>query len=138
MSILLEVCVVIVTVSIAAIAIATIRTMKRFEDAAEEMTKTAESVRSSIAQAEVMTRQIQGLATSIETVVTPLKRTSTKVEQIGDRVANLANLVVNQVEAPIRNTSALLTGVRTGARSLVQALVRRRKETIYNGAQFGG
>ena len=136
MSILLGVCVVIVTVAIASIAIVTIRTMKRFEDAAEEMTKTAESVRTSIAQAEVMTRQIQGLASSLETVVTPLKRTSTRVEQIGDRVADLANIVVNQVETPIRNTSALLTGVRTGARSLIQALVRRRKGAVYNGAHY--
>jgi hypothetical protein len=125
MSPVLEVCAIIVTVAIAVIAIMTIRAMHRFESAAIEFKRTARMVRASVAEAETVTRQVQELAGSIETVVSPLKRAAHRVEELSDRAVGLSNVVLNEVEGPIRNTLALITGVRTGTRSLMGALTRR-------------
>jgi uncharacterized protein YoxC len=125
MTVLLGLCAVVVTLAIAAIAIATIRAVRHLSEAANEFKSTSEAVRISIRDADVMIRQLQELSAQLETLVSPLKRAVNRVEQVGDRAVRLSNVVLNEVEGPIRNTLALITGVRTGARSLMSALSRR-------------
>jgi len=135
MPVLLQVCAVIVTLAIAGIAIATITAMRRFEQTAEEFRKTARVVRATVAEAEGVTRQVEELIGSFESVVPPLRRAAERLEDVSHRATNLSSALLNEVEGPIRNTLALVTGVRSGTRSLVQALSRRMHSTQLNGGQ---
>ncbi len=125
MTMLLSLCAVVVTLAVVAIAIATIRAVRHLEATASEFKTTSEAVRVSVREAGAVLRQLQEFSGELETLVPPLKRASARVEQVGDRAVRLSNVILNEVEGPIRNTLALITGVRTGARSLIEALARR-------------
>ena len=133
MSVLLEICAVIVTIAFAIIAIAVLRAMKRFEDATDAFKKTAAVVRASVEDAATATRQVQELADSLESVVPPLRRAAGRVEELSDRAVRLSNVVLNEVEGPIRNTVAMITGVRAATRSLVGSLTRKQDPSTANG-----
>jgi len=133
MPVLLQVCAVIVTLAIVAIALAVTRAMTRFVVASDEFTRTAETIRSSVAQAEAMTRQLRELANELESIVPPIKKVATRFGDLGERAAGITSAVLSEVEAPVRNTLALITGVRTGTRSLLGAITRRMGQPTNGG-----
>jgi uncharacterized protein YoxC len=133
MTVLLAVCAVVVTVAIAALAIATVRAMNRFENTAQEIQKTSEMLRGTIAQAEGVIREVHELADSFGSVVPPLRRAADGIEQLSNRAVGISSTVLNEIEAPVRTTMALIHGFRTGTRSLVNALTRRAQHTHSNG-----
>jgi uncharacterized protein YoxC len=133
MTVLLAVCAVVVTIAIAALAIATVRAMNRFQNTAEEIQKTAEMLRGTIAQAEGVIREVHELADSFGTAVSPLRRAAGGIEQLSNRAVGISHTVLNEIEAPVRTTMALINGFRTGTRSLVSALTRRVQHTHSNG-----
>jgi uncharacterized protein YoxC len=133
MTVLLAVCAVVVTVAIAALAIATVRAMNRLENTAAEIEKTAEMLRGTIAQSEAVIREVHELADSFGSVVPPLRRAADGIEQLSNRAVRISSTVLNEIEAPVRTTMALINGFRTGTRSLVSALTRRAQHTHSNG-----
>ena len=133
MPLILQICAVIVTIAVIAVAFALIKALNRFSTASDEITRTAETVRSSVAQAEAMTRQLRELANELESIVPPIQRVARRFGDIGEQAAGITQAVLNEVEAPVRNTMALITGVRTGTRSLLDALARRTGQTHTNG-----
>jgi uncharacterized protein YoxC len=133
MSVLLAVCAVVITIAFTIIAVALIRTLKGFEEATDAFKKTAAVVRASVEDAATATRQVQELAGSLESVVPPLRRAATRVEELSDRAMRLSNTVLNEVEGPIRTTVAMITGVRAATRSLVGSLTRRPAPSTSNG-----
>ena len=138
MSPLLQICAVIITIAIATIAIAVLRAMQTFERAIEEFRKTADVARASIAEIDVVTRQIRELALSVEGVVVPLQRVSMRVAELGQRAVNLSDEVLTQIETPIHQTVALVTGVRTGTMTLLQSLRGRFAGRVSPAPSNGG
>lgn len=145
MSPLLTLCAVVVTLSVAAIAVAVLRAMRSLEQSLDEFRKTADVARASIAEIDVVTRQIRELAVSMETVVAPLKRTSQRFAGIGERVAllgdravRLGDAVLTQIESPIHQTVALMTGVRAGTQTLWSRLAGRIAGRMDHATSNGG
>lgn len=118
MTITLLLCAILVTIALMVIAVASIRSMSRFEKAAEEFTRTAEAVRLSLSRAEAAAESIQNLAPRVTAVVE-------RFEQISDRTARLSNSILNEIETPVREGVALLRGLKTGAGALFRNLVAR-------------
>ena len=133
MPVLLQVCAVIVTVAIVAIAIATVRAMNRVAKSSEDFNRTAEIVRASLGEFQAVTRQFQGMADSLQGLVPPLKRAAHQLEALGDRAVGLTSAMLNEVEKPIRTTLAVVAGMRTGTRTLVTALRDRWSRSHQNG-----
>jgi uncharacterized protein YoxC len=133
MTVLLAVCAVVVTIAVAATAIATVRAINRFENTAQEIQKTAEMLRGTIAQTESVIREVHELTDSLGGVVPPLRRAANGVEHVTNRAVRLSSTVLNEIEAPVRTTMALLNGVRNGTRSLFGALTRRVQHSHSNG-----
>lgn len=132
MSPLLQICAVIVTLAVAAIAVAVLRAVKSFGEATEEFRKTADVARASIAEIDVVTRQLREIATSVESAIQPFQRTARRVEDLGQQVESIGqralrvtNAVLNQIESPVTQTVALMTGVRAGTQSLFSRLAGR-------------
>lgn len=145
MSPLLTLCAVVVTIAIAAIAIGVLRAMRSLEQSLEEFRKTADVARASIAEIDVVTRQIRELAVSVESVVVPLQRTSRRIAGLGERVAflgeravRLSDAVLTQIESPIHQTVALMTGVRAGTQTLWSRLAGRFAGRMDHATSNGG
>ena len=133
MPVLLQICAVVFTVAIVAIAVAVTRAMGRVVVASDEFARTAETIRTTAAQAEAMTRQLRELADELKTIVPPIQRVANRFGNLGERAAGITDAVLSEVEAPVRNTLALITGVRTGTRSLLGAITRRMGQPTNGG-----
>lgn len=134
MPVLLQICAVIVTMAIAAIAVVTVRAMVRFETAAKEFTQTAEMVRRSIAEIHEVTREVQAVTASVSEFVPRVKGMASRFENLAGRATGLSHAVVAEI-APIRSAVAVANGVRSGAARLFRALTKRpsRHRTLTNG-----
>lgn len=133
MTVILVVCAVVVTIAIVLIAVATVRAINRFENTAEEIQKTAEMLRGTIAQTEAVIHEVHELTDSLGEVVPPLRRAADGIENVTNRAVRISSTVLNEVEAPVRTTMALIHGVRNGTRSLFGALTRRMQHSHSNG-----
>ena len=122
---LLQVCAVIVTIALVAIAIVTIRTMIRFEKAAEQLAETAVAIRDSFEQFQVITREAGELVNSLQDVVPYLTRTASRFEALGERAAGLSSSLLEQVETPLRTVTAVLRGLRTGTSQFLDRVGHR-------------
>jgi len=145
MSPLLQICAVVVTLAITAIAVGVLRAMKSFVEATEEFRKTADVARASIAEIDVVTRQIRELAVSVESAVTPLQHTARRIEHLGHqfeslglRALRVSNAVLSQAESPLTQTVALMTGVRAGTQSLFGRLAGRFAGRMGHATSNGG
>jgi len=142
---LLTLCAVVVTIAIAAIAIGVLRAMRSLEQSLDEFRKTADVARASIAEIDVVTRQIRELATSVEAAIIPLQQTSKRIAGIGESVAflgeravRLSDAVLTQIESPVHQTVALMTGVRTGTQTLWSRLAGRLVGRMGHATSNGG
>jgi biopolymer transport protein ExbB/TolQ len=133
MSPLVQLCIVVATLAMAAIAIAAIRAMMRFEAAIHEFTRTAETVRDSVEHAEAVTRQVEEFVASMQSAVAPVGRAAVRIDELAERAMRASHAVLDEMEPPLRSTLAVLAGLRTGTRSLIGALSRRANHMQSNG-----
>jgi len=133
MSPLVLLCIVVVTLAMVTIAVAAIRAVVRFEAAAHEFSRTAESVRDSVAHAEGVARQVEDLVTSMRSAMEPVGRVASRIEEVAERATRASHAVLDEMEPPLRNTLAVLAGLRTGTRSLLGSLARRANHLQSNG-----
>lgn len=122
---LLQICAVIVTIALVAIAIVAIRTMIRFEKAAEQLAETAVAIRDSFEQFQVITREAGELVNSLQDVVPYLTRTASRFEALGERAVNLSSSLLEQVETPLRTVVAVIRGLRSGTSQFFERVGHR-------------
>ncbi len=125
MSAFLQICFVIVTMAIVAIAVATIKVMQRFRKATDEFSVMAEEGRQLLGQLRSVSREAGEIVGAFRDVAPRVRRVVDRFESIGERTATLSNAVIHEVEAPIRTAIAMARGVRFGAQQLVERLSRR-------------
>lgn len=137
MPVLLQVCVVIVTMSFIAIAVVMVRAMARFEKAADDFSRTSEAVQKAMAQVQDITGEIHELVSSLATVAPHLQRIATRFEDLGERTARLSNAVLEEVEGPIKSAVAVAKGLRFGTKVLMDRLTQRftQRQSQTNGGQ---
>jgi hypothetical protein len=119
---LVQICVVIVTVAIVAMVGMAVIAAIRFGGAMARLTTLAEA---SMAQGERIGQEIQGLLGSAREILPPTQRVVDRFSQLGDRAADLSTTVFDEIEAPILNAVAIARGVRFGAVHFVSLLKRR-------------
>jgi uncharacterized protein YoxC len=133
MPLLLQICLVIVTTAVVAIAIAMIRAIMRLEKAAHEVSETAQAIANAMSDVKVISREVHEVVTSVSDIVPHVKRVATQFEAVGGRAADISSVVLDEVEAPVRKAVAVVRGVRSGAAYLLQSMMGRRKQTTTNG-----
>lgn len=140
MSPLLQICIVIVTIALVALALVTIRAVRRFEKAADAFSRTAEGLHASIGQIEEVTQEVRSVVMSLADIAPALRRTSARFESVAERTTNLTHVVLDEIERPIHRVAALARGVRSGVSALANRLrsnssQRRQKHptTLHGG-----
>jgi methyl-accepting chemotaxis protein len=126
---LVQACVVIVTMSLVTLAFVAVRALVRIEKTAAELTETTrkavDTVQQTASQVQQVARRVDGVVASVGESVPGIRRVVTRFEQVGDRAAQLSNVVLDQVESPVRNAVAVVNGIRTGTSRFLNALARR-------------
>ncbi len=125
MSVLLQICFVIVTIAVVAIAVATIRVMQHFRKATDDFSKLAEEGRQLIGQLKSVGEEAGEIVGAFRDVAPRVRRVVERFESIGERTADLSDAVIHEVEEPIRTAIAVARGVRFGALQLIEHLSQR-------------
>jgi hypothetical protein len=122
---LIQICVVLITAAFIGVSIMTMRAMARIEKAADEFSRTAQSVQRSMAMVEDVTHEIHDLVGTVGKATPPLRRAVSMFGELGERLARLSSALVDEVEAPVRNVLAVARGVRSGTAFFVNRLTQR-------------
>ena len=125
MSVLLQICFVIVTIAVVAIAVATIKMMQHFRKASDDFSKLAEDGRQLIDQLKNVAQEAGEIVGGFRDVAPRVRRVLERFESIGERTADLSDAVIHEVEEPIRTVVAVARGVRFGALQLIERLSHR-------------
>jgi hypothetical protein len=122
---LIQICIVIATIGLLAIALMTVRMMIRFTKAAEDLSQLTHSVRGSIVQFDLVTNEARGLVGSLRNCVPPVLRVVDRFEAVGHRAADLSSALLEALELPVFTAAAAARGVRSGAGHFLKRLVNR-------------
>lgn len=115
MTVVLLICAVIVTIAIAAIAAATVRSSNRLAKSLDEVKRLSEDAQQLVVQARLVTESAQNVLSTVHETVQPLRRVAERFEAVGDRAASLSEAVLTELERPVSNAVAFTRGIRSGA-----------------------
>ena len=133
---LIQICIVIATIGLLAIALMTVRMMARIDKATAELTQLTHEVRGSVVQFDLVTHDARALVTSLRGCVLPVQRVADRFEDVGHRAADLSSALLEGFELPVFTAAAVARGVRSGANHLLRRLMYRfthRNSTIHGG-----
>lgn len=133
MTVLLGICVAIVTGAFVVLTVAIVRAMDRFRDVTTQLEQTMRRLDDSIAGVQMVTREAQGLISSAGQAVPHIQRAARSMETVGTRAAGLGHALLNEVEAPLRSAIRLFRGAKYTAGTLLEKLARREHARMRNG-----
>jgi uncharacterized protein YoxC len=122
---LLQICIVIVTIALLAIALAAVRMMTRINRVTADLSRLTHSVRESAVKFDLVTHEARTLLASLRDCVQPVLRVVDRFEAVGQRTADLSTTLLEEIELPVFTAAAVARGVRSGARHLLKRLMHR-------------
>jgi len=122
---LLQICIVIVTIGLLAIAVMTVRMISRFNKAARDVSQLTVAVRESAVKFDRVTHEARALVASLRDCVPPILRVVDRFEAVGQRTADLSSTVLEELELPVFTAAAVVRGVRSGANHFLKRLMLR-------------
>jgi hypothetical protein len=128
MSVILQICAAVITVTFVVLAIVTIRAITRFEHAADSFSKTADDVRETLSDVKQVTQEMHE-------VVESLGGTAKRSVKVGNRASDLSSAIVEEVAVPVQTVVALSSGIRNGAGYFLERIMERfgRRSTTNDG-----
>jgi uncharacterized protein YoxC len=135
MPVLVQICLVIVTIALAAVAFVTVRAIIRFEKVAKELTETLQSIQRVVPQVEEVTAEAREIVSSVSSIVPRFRAVAERFENLGERTAQMSSDLLEQVEEPVRTAVAVARGMRRGATTLFDRLMHRfaHQRSQWNG-----
>ncbi len=136
MPLVLQICIVIVTIGLLTIALFTVRLMARFfGKAAEDLSQLTLAVRESVAEIHLVAQETRELVASVRDCVTPVQRVAARFEAVGQRTADLSSTLLEELEAPVFAAAAVARGVRSGAGHFLGRMIHRftHRSSKFNG-----
>lgn len=134
---LVQICIVIVTIGLLAIAVLAVRMMTRFfTQAAGDLSQLTLAVRESAAEVDLVSRETRALVASLRDCVPPVQRVVDRFEAVGQRTADLTSVLLEGFERPVFTAAAVACGVRSGTEHLLKRLMNRfshRQFQIHGG-----
>ena len=126
MPLLVQGCIVAVTIGLLALALLTARAVKRFFNrAAADISQLTFAVRESATQIDLAGRETRALAASLRDCVPPVQRVMGRFEAVGQRTADLSSAILQEFEGPVFTAAAAAHGVKSGASDFLRRLMHR-------------
>jgi hypothetical protein len=122
---LVQICIVIVTIGVLAIALMTVRMMARFHKTAEDLSLLTHEVRESVVKFDLVTHEAESLVASLRECVPPVLRVVGRFDAVSQRAADLSSTFLEAFELPVFAVTAVARGVRSGANHFLKRLTNR-------------
>jgi methyl-accepting chemotaxis protein len=126
MRLVVQVSIVAGTAGVLALGWWTAREVGRFLNrVASDIAQLTSAVRESATQIDLAVRETRALADSLRDCVLPVQRVIGRLEQVGERTADLTSAILEELEGPVFSAAAAAHGVRTGADHFLKSLMHR-------------
>jgi len=122
MPFLMQLCVVVVTITLVALCVATLRAVGRIEKTAERVSEAADAMTAALGNAREIAHEAHEVLESVNEAAARLRGTAIRFERLGDRALQLSNAVMDEVAAPVNRVTAVMRGVRSGLGLIVSRL----------------
>ena|SRR5689334_8210909 len=134
---LLQICIVIATIGLAAIALTTVRMMTRLNKTAAELSQLTHALRESAARFDLVSHEARALVASVRDCVPPVQRVLSRIDAVSERAADLSTTLLEELELPVFAAAAVARGVRSGANHFLKRMVNRliHRDSPTNGDQ---
>jgi hypothetical protein len=117
-----------------------VRTMEKFGRAADILAETGKRAQESLWDVSNVARELHEVAARLTEVLPYVQRTASRFETVATRAAGLSEVVLQEVEAPLRTSIVLLHGLKFGASALFSGissrLLRRFRSTPHASEGF--
>jgi hypothetical protein len=137
MPMLIQICIVVVTIGLLATAVLTVRMMTRFfHQAAGDLSQLTLAIHESAAGVNLLSREARALVASLRDCVPPVQRVVDRFEAVGQRTADLSTVLLEGLEEPVFTAAAVARGVKSGADHFLKRLLTRfghRPSQIHGG-----
>jgi len=133
---LVQVCIVIATIALVAVAVTLVGALVRLGRTAEDVSQLTRTARASLAQVDLVAHEARAVVSSLRECVPPVQRVLDRFEILGRRTADLSSVVLEEIEMPVHAAAAVARGVTSGANQLFRRLVERfstRPTNSYGG-----
>jgi len=135
MSTIVQVCVVIMTLAVIAMAIAAWRVVKKIEELARQAAPAIDDVRRTTREAQHVISAAQDTMRGVQHGVERFQEFGAQVQRVGDRAVQVSHLVLDEVERPARGAIALVRGVCAGAAALLGKRAPHFSTHRFNGGE---
>jgi HAMP domain-containing protein len=138
MPIVVQVCIIVATLALAAVAFVLIRAIAQLGSTMAQLERTMARLETTIPEVERTVVEVRGVLDSVGQVAMRIDRLTAEFADTGSRFAKASSLVVNEVIEPAAQIAALVKGVRAGASSLVGTFLNRKRGVLAASANEGG
>jgi uncharacterized protein YoxC len=138
MPMLVQICIAVVTVALVGVSIALIQAIGRLRQTAEQLERTMSRIEESIPEVERTVLEAREVLDTLGNVAKRVDRVVGEFAETGSRIARTTSMVVDEVVVPVTRAAAVVRGVRTGAMSLVDSFLRRRRALGLAANETGG
>ena len=110
---LVEICIVVATLAVVAMAVAAVRAMRRVEKMTDQVANLTGEIHLWVGQAGELTREARETVAAAREVIAPIRRVADRFGILGERLAGLSGAVLEEVEGPVHAAMAVVRGVRS-------------------------
>lgn len=126
MPMLVQICIAVATVALVGVSIALIRAVGQLSKTAEQLERTMSRLEQTIPEAERAILEAREVLDTVGNTAKRVERVVGEFADTGSRIARTTSMVVDEVVSPVTRAAAVVKGVRTGAMTLVDSVLRRR------------
>jgi uncharacterized protein YoxC len=135
--ILVQVCIVIATLTFVVATVALVRLLVQARATAAQLERTMAHVDAVLPTFEQTVEELRSVLDTTSVILARVDRVSSDVEGVSGKARQVSELVVNRFLMPVGDIAALVQGVRTGASFLFGAHKKRRAAETARASEGG-
>ena len=120
MSLIVQMCIVIVTIAVVAMAFVAIRIMLQFKATAKRLEASYSYLQEILEESRETSRKVRELMTTLEQIALTVRGGATRVAQVVNRATVLGAIVLEEVEEPVFKAVVVMRALRAGIGSLAR------------------
>jgi len=120
MTLIVQACIVVVTIALVVMAMMTVRMMRRVEELSRSVEAALVPLHEFLETSRKTSQRIQEVLVACDGIVATVRTGTNRLAGVVDRAGDVADTFLTQVERPLHTAVALMQGVRAGANVLVR------------------
>ena len=125
MPVVIQVCIVLGTLALVAVAVALVRAVGQLAKTAAQLERTMARLEQTIPEVERTVIEARGVLDSVNKIAVRADTLTAELASTGGRLTRASALIMDEIVEPATKVAAIIRGVRTGASTLVGSFLKR-------------